>query len=62
MNNALKQLFDFQKFESNDHLSKVIEDVDASNFNLISDKDLFLVNAGTNIPTVQEDKNYGDRE
>lgn len=44
MENKLKQLFDFQRFENNPRLAKVISDAEACG-EALSDDDLFMVAA-----------------
>ncbi len=48
MENTLKTLFDFQRFESNDRLSKLIEATESkymSNMTALSDDDLSMISA-----------------
>ena len=46
MENKLKKLFDYQKFEKNAHLQSVIQKtMDKYEVKALSDDDMFLVNA-----------------
>lgn len=57
MEKTLKTLFDFQKFDGNPHLSKLIEETESLYENTLSDEDLDLVNAaGINPYEKQSDK------
>ena len=45
MENKLKALFDYQKFEKNEHLQKIIADTENYYGKELDDNDLFFVNA-----------------
>ncbi len=45
MENKLKALFDYQKFEKNEHLQKIIVDTENYYGKELDDNDLFFVNA-----------------
>lgn len=45
MENILRKLFDYQKFENNPRLSKIIDEVQTADENELSDDDLFFVSA-----------------
>lgn len=45
MENKLKKLFDYQRFENNARLSAIIADTDSRYSRELSDDDLFMVNA-----------------
>ena len=45
MEKKLKMLFDYQRFEKNPHLEKLIEETESRAAQLLSDDDLFFVNA-----------------
>ncbi|MBP9995920.1 MAG: hypothetical protein KBT19_01430 [Lachnospiraceae bacterium] len=62
MSNVLKQLFEFQKYEANAHLDKVINSVQETDMHSLSDEDLTLINAGQNIPCAKQDKKDGNRD
>lgn len=49
MENKLKKLFDFQRFEQNEKLGKLIQETESLYANELSDDDLFLVNAAGEI-------------
>lgn len=45
MEKIVKKLFDYQHFENNEHLAKIIDDVESLYKNELSDADLEFVNA-----------------
>lgn len=45
MENKLRKLFDYQRFENNPRLAKLIEETEARSAQYLSDEDLFFVNA-----------------
>ncbi len=49
----IKKLFDFQKFEQNRKLSKIIEEAESDGV-MLSDEDLSFVNAAGEQPTSSE--------
>ena len=50
---TLKKLFDFQKFEKNQRLKKIIEEAESDGV-LLSDEELSLVNAAGEQPSPSE--------
>lgn len=57
MENKLKKLFDFQRFEQNSELSSLIAQTHARSSKALSDDDLDLVNAAGDIEVMNEKKN-----
>ena len=51
MENKLKKLFDYQKFEGNAKLASLIADSDARFAQALSDEDLAFVNAAGEFPS-----------
>lgn len=54
MENVIKTLFDFQRFEQNLHLSSLIAQTEGQYFQALADEDLWQVNAA-GIPESQND-------
>lgn len=51
MKDMLKKQFDYQRFEKNEKLEKLIQETESRYAKELSDDDLFLVNAAGEIPT-----------
>ncbi|MCQ2319646.1 MAG: hypothetical protein MJZ90_12130 [Bacteroidales bacterium] len=63
MENKLKKLFEYQKFEQNERLAKLIAETEARQATEISDDDLEMVAAAgeiTEISTEEKEINIGD--
>lgn len=63
MENKLKKLFEYQKFEQNERLAKLIAETEARQATEISDDDLEMVAAAgeiTEISTEEKENNIGD--
>ncbi len=53
----LEKLFDFQKFENNSRLAKLISETESRYAKALSDDELDMVNAAGEIPDVGAEKN-----
>ena len=60
MEKKLKKLFDYQRFEKNERLEKLIRETESRYAKELSDADLSLVNAaGDMIAPNESEKNHG---
>lgn len=50
MENKLRKLFEYQRFENNSRLEKLISETESRYAAALSDDDLFMVNAAGDIP------------
>lgn len=50
MENKLRKLFEYQRFENNSRLEKLINETESRYAAALSDGDLFMVNAAGDIP------------
>ena len=61
MENKLKKMFEYQRFENNPRLAKLISETESRYGTEISDDDLFMVNAAGDIDiTDKKDENGAD--
>lgn len=61
MENKLKKMFEYQRFENNPRLAKLISETESRYGAEISDDDLFMVNAAGDIDiTDKKDENGAD--
>ena len=61
MENKLKKMFEYQRFENNSRLAKLISETESRYGAEISDDDLFMVNAAGDIDiTDKKDENGAD--
>lgn len=56
MENRLNKLFEFQKFENNSRLAKLIQETESRYGSALSDDDLDIVSAAGEIPVQNEDE------
>lgn len=56
MENRLNKLFEFQKFENNPRLAKLIRETESRYGSALSDDDLDMVSAAGELPTKNEDE------
>lgn len=56
MENRLNKLFEFQKFENNSRLAKLIQETESRYGSALSDDDLDIVSAAGEIPVKNKDE------